>query len=170
MLFLFRYRYNHYDSRKNRDYTSEDDIKLLEYIKRKSRLDWKILLVNFKYEQYIWRFYPNLKENAKLETVSNKLEIDFKTNSVPRNIIFIIGLVNAMTCFNKRVRYYLYLLHWNQRLFMYYNRYYRYLANEKKFRKKTILKKKHSHKLHLVACMHHRQLTGIRIEKNHLRY
>ena len=165
-----RYRYNHYDSRKNSDYTSEDDIELLRYIKRKCKLDWRILLVNFKYEQYIWHFYPNLKENPKLETFSNKLELDFKTNSTPKNIIFIVGLVNAMTCFNDRLRYYLYILHWNQRLFMYYNRYYRYLANEKKFGKKTIFKKKHSHKVHLVACMYHRQLTGIRIEKNHLRH
>ena len=128
------------------------------------------LLVNFKYEQYVWRFYPNLKENAKLETVSNNLEFHFKTNSVPRNIIFIVGLVNTMTCFNGRIRHFLYIIHWNQRLFMYYNRYYRYLANQKKFGKKTILKKKHNHKLHLVACIYHRQLTGIRIEKNHLRY
>ena len=26
------------------------------------------------YEQYVWRFYPNLKENPKFEGVSNKLE------------------------------------------------------------------------------------------------
>ena len=170
LLFLFRYRYDHYDSRKNKDYTSEDDIELLEYIKRKSKLDWTILLVNFRYQQYIWRFYPNLKENPKLETISKQLELEAKTDSIPENIIFIVGLVNAITCFNGRLRYYLYILHWNQRLFMYYNRYYRYLANEKKFGKKTMLKGKHSHKLHFIACMYHRQLTGVRLEKNHLRY
>ena len=170
LLFLFRYRYDHYDSRKNRDYTSEDDIELLKYIKRKCKLDWTILLTNFRYQQYVWRFYPNLKENPKLETISNQLEIACRNNSVPNNIIFIVGLVNAVTCFNGHLRYYFYILHWNQRLFMYYNRYYRYLANEKKFGKKTILKKKHSHKLHFVACIYHRQLTGVRLEKNHLRY
>ena len=42
---MIRYRYDHFDSRKNKDYTSEDDIKLLQYIKRKSILDWKILLI-----------------------------------------------------------------------------------------------------------------------------
>ena len=131
---------------------------------------WKILLINFEYEQYIWRFYPNLKENAKLEIFSNQLEFDPETNSIPKNILFIVGLVNIYTCFNRRIRYYLYLLHWNQKLFLYYNRYYRYLANEKKFGKKTMLKKKHSHKLHLIACIYNRQLTGIRIERNHLRY
>ena len=170
LLFLFRYRYDHYDSRKNCDYTSEDDIQLLKYIKLKCKLDWTILLANFRYEQYIWRFYPNLKENPKLETISNQLELQFKTNSIPKNVIFIVSLVNAVTCFNRRLRYYFYILHWNQRLFMYYNRYYRYLANEKKFGKKTMLKKKHNHKLHFVDCIYHRQLTGVRLEKNHLRY
>ena len=131
MLFLFRYRYQPYDSRKNKDYTSEDDIELLKNIKRKSKLDWTILLANFKYEQYIWRFYPNLKDNPKLETISNQLEVEGKRNSIPENIVFIVGLINAMTCFNSRLMYYLYLLHWNQRIFIYYNRYYRYLANEK---------------------------------------
>ena len=93
--FLFRYRYDHYDSRKNRDYTSEEDIELLKNIKRKSKLDWTILLANFRYEQYIWRFYPNLKDNPKLETISNQLELEAKTNSIPENIIFIVSLVNG---------------------------------------------------------------------------
>ena len=142
----------------------------MKYIKQKCRLDWRILLVHFKYKQYIWRFYPNLKRNPKLDIVSNKLEFDPETNSVPKNIIFIVGLINTLTCFNHRVRYYLYILHWSQKLFLYYNRYYRYLANEKKFGKKTLFKKKHGHKVHLIACIYHRQLTGIRMEKNHLRY
>ena len=109
-------------------------------------------------------------KNPKLEVVSNKLEFDPETNSMPKNIIFIVGLVNTLTCFNRRVRYYLYILHWSQKLFLYYNRYYRYLANEKKFGNKTLFKKKHGHKVHLIACIYHRQLTGIRMEKNHLRY
>ena len=133
-------------------------------------MDWRILLANFRYEQYVWRFYPNLKENAKFEAISNKLEIQYKTNSLPKNIIFIIGLVNTITCFNRRIKYYLYILHWNQRIFMYYNRYYRYLGNDKKFGKKKNLKYKHSHKLHFVAYMYHRQFTGVRLDKNHLRY
>ena len=118
----------------------------------------------------MWRFYPNLKENAKFETISNKLELRYKTNSLPKNIIFIIGLVNTITCFNRRIRYYLYILHWNQRIFMYYNRYYRYLSNDKKFGKKNFFKYKHSHKLHFVAYMCHRQYTGARLDRNHLRY
>ena len=137
----------------------------MKNIKRKCKLDWRILLAKFRYEQYIWHFYPNLKDNPKLETISNQLEFEARTDSIPKNIIFIVGLVNAVTYFNRRLRYYFYILHWNQRLFMYYNRYYRYLGNEKKFGKTTTLKRKHSHKLHFVACMYHRQLTGVRLER-----
>ena len=170
LLFLFRYRYDHYDSRKNRDYTFEDDIQLLKNIKRKSKLDWRILLLNFRYEQYIWRFYPNLKENPKLNTISNQLELEAKNDSFPKNVIFIVSLVNAVTCFNRRLRYFFRILHWNERLLMSYNRYYRYLGNEKKFGKTTRVKKEHKHKLHFVACIYNRQLTGIRLERNHIRF
>ena len=76
-------------------------MQLLKYIKRKSRLDWRILLANFRYEQFVWRFYPILKENAKFETISNKLELRYKTNGLPKNIIFLVGLVNTITCFNR---------------------------------------------------------------------
>ena len=167
---MIRYRYDHFDSRKNKDYTSEEDIKLLDYIKNKSRIDWTILLINFKYEQYIWRFYPTLKRNFKFATISRQLELGKRNNSTPNNIIFIVYLINKMTCFNARIRYYFYILDWGQKIFLYYNRYYRYLANNRKFGKKKILQKKNSHKVHFVACIYHRQLTGIRLERNHLRY
>ena len=88
------------------------------------------------------RFYPNLKDNPKLERISNQLELEAKTDSIPENIIFIVGLINAITCFNGRLRYYFYILHWGQKIFLYYNRYYRYQANDKKFGKKKVLKKK----------------------------
>ena len=118
----------------------------------------------------MWRFFPNLKENAKFETISNNLELRCTTNGLPKNIIFIVGLINTMTCFNRRIKYYFYILHWNQKIFTYYNRYYRYLGNDKKFGKKNFLKYKHGHKLHFVAYMYHRQLTAARLDRNHLRY
>ena len=133
-------------------------------------MDWRLLLANFRYEQYVWRFYPNLKENNTFEAISNKLELRYKTMTLPRNIIFIVGLVNTITCFNRRIKYFLYILHWNQRIFMYYNRYYRYLNNDKMFGKKKFLSYKHSHKLHFIAYMYHRQFTGVRLDRNHLRY
>ena len=75
-----------------------------------------------------------------------------------------------MTCFNARIRYYFYILDWGQKIFLYYNRYYRYLSNERKFGKKKILKKKNSYKVHFIPYIYHRQLTGIRSDRNHLRY
>ena len=87
---MIRYRYKCLDSRKNKDYISEDDIKLLKYIKKKSRIDWTILLINFRYEQYIWRFYPLLKGNLKFATISRELELAETNNSIPNNIISIV--------------------------------------------------------------------------------
>ena len=167
--FYFRNPWYYYDSRYNPGYICKADKKLLRYIKRKSNLDWKVLLVNFRNEQYVWRFYPNLKENLKFESISNQLELTRKTNGLPENIIFIVGLVNMLTCFNRRIKFYLYVLHWNRRIFIYYDRYYRYLANEKKFGKQNFINSKYKYKLHFVAYICHRQCTGIRnIDKNHL--
>ena len=39
---MIKYRCDYLDSRKNKEYTSEEDIKLLKYIKNKSREDWTI--------------------------------------------------------------------------------------------------------------------------------
>ena len=134
-------------------------------------MDWRILIANFRYEQFVWRFYPILKENPKFEGISNQLELwQYRSNGLPKNIIFIVGLVNAITCFNRRVKYLLYIIHWNQKIFMYYNRYYRYLNNDKNFGEKKFLKRRHSHKVHFVTCIYHRQFTGVRLDKNHLRY
>ena len=167
---MIRQGYNHYDSRKDRKYITKQDIELLRYIKKQSRIDSTILLINFKYEQYVWRFYPTLKRNLKLNTFSRQLELTKRNNGIPKNIIFIVYLVNRITCFNSRVRYYFYILHWGQRLFLYYDRYYRYLKNEKKFGNKKILPKRNNYKVHFVPYIYHRQLTGIRIQKNYLRY
>ena len=107
---MIRQGYNHFDSRKNKEYISEEDIQLLTYIKKQSKLDWTILLINFKYEQYVWRFYPTLKRNHKFATFSRELELSETNNSIPKNITFIIYLINKMTCFNARIRYYFYVL------------------------------------------------------------
>ena len=167
---MIRQGYNHFNIRRNRKYITKQDIELLTYIKKQSRLDWTILLINFKYEQYVWRFYPTLKKNLKLETFSLQLELSKRNNGVPKNIIFIVYLINRITCFNARVRYYFYILHWNQRIFLYYDRYYRYLGNERKFGKKKILPKRYSYKVHFIPYIYRRQLTGVRIDKNHLCY
>ena len=166
---MIKNRYNHFDSRKNKEYISEEDIKLLKYIKNKSRVDYKILLYNFSCEQYVWRFYPTLKTDAKFIMMSRKVEFK-RNNSIPKNIIDIVYLINKMTCFNARIRYHFNILEWSQKMFLYYNRYYRYLANETKFNKRKLLKKRNSHKVHFTAWIYHRQITGIRLQRNYLRY
>ena len=158
------------DSRKNKDYISEDDIKLLQYIKRKSRTDWTVLLISFRYEQYVWRFYPLLKNNLKFTTISRKLELDKTNNSIPKNILFIVYLINKLTCFNARVRYYFNVLSWEQKIFVYYNRYYRYLVTKENSVRKKVLEKRNSYKVHVIPYIYHRQLTGSRFDRNHLRY
>ena len=167
---MIRQGYNHFDSRKIRKYLTKTDLLILTYIEMQSRLDLTILLVNFKYESYVWRFYPILKRNPKITAFSLQLESTKINNGLPENIIFIVYLVNRMTCFNARVRFYFYVIHWSDKIFLYYNRYYRYLANEKEFGKRKIIPKKYSHKVHFIPYMYQRELTGARIEKNHLRY
>ena len=168
---MIRQGYNHFDSRKNSKYITKQDLELLAYIKKQSIIDWRILLINFKYEQYVWRFYPTLKRNLKLNTFSRQLELSKRNNGLPKNIIFVVYLVNRVIGFNKRVKYYFYILHWSQRIFLYYDRYYRYLRNEKKFNNKSkILPKRNSYKVHFIPYIYHRQLTGMRMERNYLRY
>ena len=108
---MIRQGYKHFDSQKTRKYIAKTDIELLKYIKKQSRLDWTILLINFRYEAYVWRFYPTLKRNLKIATFSRQLELNKRNNGLPKNIVFIVYLVNRVTCFNARIRFYFYVLH-----------------------------------------------------------
>ena len=171
MVEMLRQGYDHYDSRKNSKYITKQDLELLAFIKKQSKVDWIVLLVNFRYEQYVWRFYPALKKNPKLTKFSEQLELSSRNNGLPKNIMFIVYFVNRIICFNKRVKYFFFITHWNQRIFLYYDRYYRYLYNEKKFKKKRkVLPKKNSYKVHFIPYIYHRQLTGNRLQRNYLRY
>ena len=169
---MFKQAYDHYDSRKNSKYITKQDLELLTYIKKQSKVDYIVSIVNFKYEQYVWRFYPTLKKDPKLSTFSQQLELSNRNNGLPENIIFIVYLVNRTVCFNKRVKFFFFITHWNQRMFLYYDRYYRYLYNEKKFSKKKrkLLPKRNSYKVHFIPYIYHRQLTGKRLQRNYLRY
>ena len=167
---MIRQGYKHFDSQKTRKYIAKTDIELLKYIKKQSRLDWTILLINFRYEAYVWRFYPTLKRNLKIATFSRQLELNKRNNGLPKNIVFIVYLVNRVTCFNARIRFYFYVLHWSQKIFLFYNRYYRYLDNEKKFGKRKIIPKRYNYKVHFIPYIYRRELTGARIEKNYICY
>ena len=167
---MIRQGSKHFDIKKTRKYITKIDIELLNYIKKQSRIDWTILLINFRYETYVWRFYPTLKRNLEIATFSRQLELNKRNNGLPKNILFIVYLVNRVTCFNARIRFYFYVLHWSQKIFLFYNRYYRYLDNEKKFSKRKIIPKRYNYKVHFIPNLYRRELTGTRIQKNYMRY
>ena len=78
-------------------------------------------------------------------------------------------IINEVTYFNKRIKQFALTLTWYRRIFMYYDRYYRYRQNERLFfDKKNFLNYKHGHKLHFVSYIKNRELTGIRLNKNHM--
>ena len=147
-------------------YNFKENFSLLERIRQISIFDWK-LIQTVKYEDYIWWSYPNFKRNEKFESFSDKL--DLKTNNgIPKCIIKIVELINGVTFFNKQIKQFVWVLTWSRQIFRYYDRYYRYLQNERLFGKKKFLNYKHGHKLHLISCIKNRELTGIRLNKNHM--
>ena len=81
---MIRQGYNHFNSQRNRKYITKKDIELLAYIKKQSKIDWKILLINFKYEAYVWRFYPTLKNNLKITTFSKQIELNKQIMDSPK--------------------------------------------------------------------------------------
>ena len=137
-----------------------------EHIRRISSFDWK-LIQTVKYDDYIWWSYPNFKLNEKFEWFCNALDLK-RNNGIPKCIITIVEIINNVTYFNKQIRQFVWVLTWSQQMFRYYDRYYRYLKNERVFGKKNFLNYRHGHKLHLTSCIKNRELTGIRLNKNHL--
>ena len=61
--------YNHFDKRKTTKYITKTDLGLLIYIKIQSKVDWRTLLINFKDEPYVWRFYPTFKKKSRNHNV-----------------------------------------------------------------------------------------------------
>ena len=143
---------------------------LLRKIYYRSGYDWSFVIKQFRKEDYIWWSYTNYKENRKLHRFIDKLEMQSCTNSYPQNIITIVELINKYSYFNRRIRYYFTLMSWAHNIFIYYNRYYRYKKNNRLFGKKEHINLKHGHKLHFIAYMYHRQFTGAKLNRNHLRY
>ena len=144
---------------------------LLQKIYSKSGYNWYLITVQFSYEDYIWWSYTNYNENRQLRKYIDDLEMEYKTDlGCPNNIIHIVELINMNTYFNRRIRYFFTLMSWAHNIFIYYNRFYRYLKNDKLFGKTRYLAIKHSHKLHFVPFMYHRQLTGVKLNKNNIHF
>ena len=153
--YCFNYRY-----RENKIFSNS--------IRNHSRFNWRLIhSVNF--EDYIWWSYPNFQRNDKFEIFCDNL--DLRTNNgLPKCIIKIVETINIGTYFNKNIRRFAWVLTWCQRVFWYYHRFYRYLNNERLFGKKKFLNYSHGHKLHLISYLKKRELTGIRLNKNHLHF
>ena len=62
----------------------------------------------------------------------------------------------------------MWMLTWSQKIYRYYDRYYRYIRNERLFGGKKFLNYKHGHKLHFISYIKNRELIGIRLNKNHM--
>ena len=84
--------------------------------------------------------------------------------------MIIVEFVNKITYFNKNIKHFMWVLTWSREIIIYYNRYYRYLKNERLFGKKNFLNYKNGHKLHFISYIKHRELTGVRLNKNHLMF
>ena len=144
---------------------------LLQRIYTKSGYNWSLVTNQFRYEDYVWWSYTNYNENRKLRIYIDQLEMDYKTDmGYPHNIIAIVELINMNTYFNRRIRYFFTLMSWAHNIFIYYNRFYRYLQNDRLFGKKRRLAIKHGHKLHFVRFIYHRQYTGVKLNKNNLQF
>ena len=143
---------------------------LLKRIYNRSGYNWSLISIQFRNEDYIWWSYITYQENPKLRRFIDILEMQACDHGCPQNIIKIVKIINMNCYFNHRIRYFFTLMSWAHNIFIYYNRYYRYRKNNRLFGEKEHLDPKNGHKLHFVAYMYHRQYTGARLNKNHLRY
>ena len=143
---------------------------LLWKIYHRSGYDWSLILIQFRNEDYIWWSYVTYKQSRALARFIDILEMESCNLGYPQNIIKIVEIINFHCYFNRRIRYFYTLMSWANNIFIYYNRYYRYQKNNRIFDKKVHLNLKHGHKLHFVLFLYHRQVTGVKLNKNHLRY
>ena len=142
---------------------------LLKKIYCRSGYIWAVISYKFPNEDYVWWSWVNFTENRKLTRLVDELEMMSCDHGCPKNIIYIMEMINLHCYFNRRIRYFFTLISWASNVFIYYNRYYRYKTNNRLFGKKEHLNLKNAYKLHLVTYMNHRQYTGHRLDRNHLR-
>ena len=123
------------------------------------------LIKVIKYKNYLWWCSQTFEQNKKFVLFNKNLNL--KTDiGLPKCIIRIVELVNEVSFFNKEIRKIIRASTWHKNIFLYYNRYYRYLHNERLFGNKKFLNFKHGHKLHFISYMKNRELTGITMNKN----
>ena len=142
---------------------------LLQKIYNRSGYIWSVISFQFQNEDYVWWSWVNFVENRRLTRLVDELEMVPCDHGYPKNIMYIIEIINLHCYFNRRIRYFFTLITWASNIFIYYNRYYRYKSNNRLLGKKEHFDFKNGYKLHLVAYINHRQYTGHRLDKNHLR-
>ena len=126
-----------------------------------------------KYQNYLQWCSQTFERNQIFTLFNRELDSDLKRrNGLPKCIIKIVEIVNNVSYFNKQIRKFIQASSsiYCQRMFIYYNRYYRYLSNEKLFGKKIFLNVKHGHKLHFISYIKNREVTGVKINKNFRSY
>ena len=129
-------------------------------------LDWR-LIKTIKYEDYILWSYPNLR-TSKVYYLINRQICFTRNNGLPKGILVIVEFINKATYFNRKIKSFHSVLSWTTELYMYYHRYYRYLNNEKLLAKKTFLNYRNGHKTHFISYLKKRELTGFKLNKNHM--
>ena len=165
-MFLLIFRYYRKTKQCCRKRFADDSSVLLKKIRQNSLFNWR-LLVNIQYEDYIWWSYPSIRQNEVFNLINR--QICFKRNNgVPKGIMLIVEFVNKSSYFNKKIKHFLSILSWTTEIFLYYHRFYRMLSNERQFGKKNFLSCKNGHKLHFISYLKHRELTGCRLNTNHM--
>ena len=102
-----------------------------------------------KYQNYLWWCSRTFEQNQSFRLFNTNL--DLRTDrGLKKCIMKIVELVNQVSYFNKEIRKFVCAATWYKHIFMYYNRYYRYLQNERLFGKK-FLNHKHGHKLRFIS-------------------
>ena len=179
MFFLLIFRYYRKTKKCCRARIGNESAELLTKIKQHSLLDWR-LIRTIQYEDYNWRLiktiqyedyiiwsYPNLKKNEVFTLINHQICFT-RNNGLPKGILFIVEFVNKITYFNKKIKHFHSVLSWTIELFMYYHRYYRYLNNEKLLTQRKFLNYRNGHKTHFISYLKKRELTGCKLNKNHM--
>ena len=166
MLVFFYFRYYRSTKKCCRARVATDTGILLTKIKQTSLLDWK-LIKTIKYEDYILWTYPNLR-TSKVYYLINRQICFIRNNGLPKGILFIVEYVNKTTYFNRKIKHLHSVLSWTSELYMYYHRYYRYLNNENLLAKKHFLNYRNGHKTHFISYLKKRELTGCKLNRNHM--
>ena len=166
LVFLLIFRYYRKTKKCCRARIGNESAELLTKIKQHSSLDWR-LIKTIKYEDYILWSYPNVKKNEVVNLINRQICF-IRNNGLPKGILFIVEFVNRITYFNRRIKHFHSVLSWTSELFMYYHRYYRYLNNEKLLTQRKFLNYRNGHKTHFISYLKKRELTGCKLNKNHM--